>query len=131
MVPRRRTTRTFKVTLAYSEDRFGVRRTAAGLIAWWLVTVVGLVVIAHDQSQRFFSATPHPPQSSVSHWAILGGAWLMPGVVLGGWKAILVATGRSSVSRRRDRVAMRLFAGWVICWALLAYTITLTSAGTL
>ncbi len=50
--------------------------------------------------------------------AILGASWLVPGFVLGGWKAMLVACGWSSVRTATDKVFIALFAFWAIGWPL-------------
>jgi hypothetical protein len=43
-------------------------------------------------------------------------AWLLPGLVLGGWKALLVAARRSDVRTGTDRGLMILFALWAVGW---------------
>ena len=50
--------------------------------------------------------------------AVLGVSWLVPGFVVGGWKALLIASGRSSVRTATDKVLIALFALWAIGWPL-------------
>jgi hypothetical protein len=45
---------------------------------------------------------------------------LIPGLVLGGWKAISVALGRSVISRRRDVAWIAVFGVWAIGWSLVS-----------
>jgi hypothetical protein len=50
--------------------------------------------------------------------ALIAGAWLVPGFVLGGWKALLVAVGRSGVTTGTDKALMVVFALWAVGWPL-------------
>jgi hypothetical protein len=111
--------------LAYAEGRFGQRRYAGLLVAWWLVSVIGLAIVSYQQGKSFAASFP------LEVWAWVTFVWLLPGFLLGGWKAILVLVGRGSMTRRRDRVFIRLFTFWIVGWAILAYTMTLSGGGKL
>ena len=111
--------------LAYSEDRFGERRTLGVLVAFWVVAVIGLAILAQLRSHETGLPANFGQMVYVAAWS------LVPGILLGGWKAILVAAGRSTVTRRRDRIFIRIFTFWVVGSVLIAYTLSLSSPGTL
>ncbi len=111
--------------LAYSEERIGQRRTLGLVIAWWLVSVIGLAILTQIHDHELGLPT------SFGAAVYVAVAWLLPGFVLGGWKAILVVAGRTSVTRRRDRIFVRLFTYWVVGWSLIAYALSFSRLGTL
>ncbi len=94
------------------------RRTSSWLVAWWVASVIALDVVV----------TPlFLPVDVRFHWlswqglesvALIGAYWLIPGFVLGGWKALLIGCGWSSVRTATDRVLITLFALWASGWPL-------------
>ena len=99
-------------------DAWFDRRAARYLVAWWIGSIITLagvmfqLVIPMDRQPDLLSLR------SLEIVAFVSGAWLLPGFVLGGWKALLVATGRSAVRTGTDRVLVIVFAAWAIGWPL-------------
>ena len=92
------------------------RRTSSCLVGWWLVSVIALDLVVTplflpvDVRFRWLS------WQGLQDMALVGAAWLVPGFFLGGWKALLVASGRSSVRTATDKVLIALFGLWAIGW---------------
>ena len=82
------------------------RRTARWLVAWWVGSVVTLALLWFEFEVPL-DTQPH----LLSVWGLrtvvlISAAWLVPGFVLGGWKVLLVAAGRSAVLTGTDRLLM-------------------------
>jgi hypothetical protein len=91
------------------------RAIAQALVACWLACHFALDLVLY------------------AHWGVLDSdiswdAWLiasalvglLPGLALGGWKAISVATGRSTIQRRRDVIWVAVFGIWTVGWSLIS-----------
>jgi hypothetical protein len=52
-------------------------------------------------------------------FCMFGAGLLAPGFVLGGWKALLVAAGRSAIRTRTDKALAVVFALWAVGWPAL------------
>jgi hypothetical protein len=92
------------------------RRTSSCLVVTWVASVVAVDLVATplllpvDVQFRWLS------WQGLETLAVVGASWLIPGFVLGGWKALLVASGWSSVRTATDKVLIALFALWAIGW---------------
>jgi hypothetical protein len=89
------------------------RRATQSLVVWWVGSIVALVPLTT------YYLIPVDIQFSVPGlaWgAYLTAVWLAPGFVLGGWKALAVALGRSSIRTGTDKALVAVFSLWAIGW---------------
>lgn len=95
------------------------RRTAAYLVAWWLGSVItfsGLAayyLLPVDIEFRWLS------WEGLEMVGRLIAVWLVSGLLMGGWKAILVATGRSSIRTGFDKAVIAVFILWTFVWPVM------------
>jgi hypothetical protein len=105
------------------------RRTARCLVAWWIGSIITLACVMF---QLLIPMDMQPDLLSVRALeivAFMSGAWMVPGFVLGGWKVLLVAVGRSAVRTGTDRGLFIVFAAWAIGWPLFVVAIGLLHGG--
>lgn len=105
------------------------RRAARCLVAWWVGSIITLACVMF---QLLIPMDRQPHLLSVWGLEIAGfmsAAWLVPGFVLGGWKVLLIAAGRSAVRTGTDRVLVIVFAAWAIGWPLFILLGTLYRMG--
>ena len=99
--------------------RWSGRTTARYLVGWWVGSIVALALLAAyfvvpvDVRFQWLSV------QGLEIVALLSAVWLVPGFVLGGWKALLVAFGCSSVRTGADRVLIVVFSLWAVGWPLV------------
>ena len=86
-------------------------------MAWWLLWHIGggLALLVH---WGLISTSNRWTFNVASVLYLIVG--LVPGLALGGWKAVLVATGRSSIKGKVDIVWLSVFGLWTIGWTLMA-----------
>ena len=94
-------------------EAWPVRRMLGVLVAWWVVSNVALAwqlvdTIPIDQP---FSALSADGLRLVGVTTV---ALLAPGFLVAGWKALLVAAGRSSIRTQVDHGLIILFALWAV-----------------
>jgi hypothetical protein len=95
------------------------RRTARYLVAWWVGSVVTFSALAA------YYLLPVDIQFRWLSWegfvmtGRLAAFWLLSGVVMGGWKALLVATGRSCIRTGTDKAVITIFILWTLAWPVL------------
>jgi hypothetical protein len=95
------------------------RRRALYLVAWWLGSIVTFSTFAAyyllpvDIQFRWFSL------EGLEMVGRLMAFWLVSGLVMGGWKALLVATGRSSIRTGTDRAVIAIFILWTLAWPVM------------
>jgi hypothetical protein len=95
------------------------RRLARWLVAWWVGSVVTLVLLAA------YYVLPIDVQTEWLSWwglriiGMMTAAWLFPGFLLGGWKALLVAAGRSSIRTTTDKALIVVFSLWAFGWPVI------------
>lgn len=98
--------------------RWSDRTAVRWLVGWWVGSIVALVWLAAyylipvDVQFRWLSI------QGLEIFALLTAAWLAPGFVLGGWKALLVAVGRSSIRTGADKALLIVFSLQAIGWPL-------------
>jgi hypothetical protein len=108
-------------------DRWSDRELARGLVGWWLTSVLVLAcvgayfVMPVDVQFDWFSI------NGLILIAGLAVTWLIPGAIFGGWKAVLVAAGRTSIASGADRALIVVFAAWAIGWPLFVVAIALAA----
>jgi hypothetical protein len=109
--------------------RFSGRTTARYLVGWWVGSIVALAclaayyVIPVDVQFRWLSV------QGLEIIAFMIASWLIPGFVLGGWKALLVAVGRSAVRTGTDRALIVVFSLWAIAWPILVVVAAINHRG--
>ena len=87
------------------------------LVAWWVLSVVVVAMVLLD----YLWLPSDEAWWSLDNLAFVGVAaslWLTPGFLLGGWKALLVAAGRSGIRTRTDKALVVVFAAWAVGWPL-------------
>ncbi len=95
------------------------RRRARYLVGWWLGSVVtfsGLAayyLLPVDVQFRWLS------RAGFEMIGRLIAIWLISGLVMGGWKALLVAAGRSSIRTMTDRSVIAIFVLWTLAWPVV------------
>lgn len=96
--------------------RWSDRRAARYLVGWWIGSIVAVSWLAAYSvlpvDVRFQWLSPHG-------FEIIGylvATWLIPGLVLGGWKALLVAAGVSSIRTGTDKALIAVFTLWTLGW---------------
>jgi hypothetical protein len=95
------------------------RRTAVCLVAWWLGSVTtfsgfaAYYLLPVDIQFRWLS------WAGVQMVGRLIAFWLVSGLVMGGWKAVLVATGRASVRTGSDKAVIVIFTLWTLAWPVM------------
>jgi hypothetical protein len=95
------------------------RRTARYLVGWWVSSVVTFSGLAA------YYLLPVDIQLRWLSWdgfEIIGrlmAFWLISGLVVGGWKALLVAAGRSSIRTAADRAVIAIFILWTFVWPVM------------
>jgi hypothetical protein len=95
------------------------RRRARYLVGWWVGSVVTFSGFAA------YTLLPVDIQFRWLSWAgfeMIGrliAFWLISGLVMGGWKALLVAIGRSSIRTMTDRAVIAIFILWTLAWPVM------------
>jgi hypothetical protein len=93
------------------------RSLVDGLITWWIASHVLLRVTIMVHWQILSTGNSFMWNAAAIGSVVLG---FIPGLVLGGWKAVSVAFGRATIRRKRDVVWISVFGVWVVGWSLLS-----------
>ncbi|HEY3764781.1 MAG TPA: hypothetical protein VGL44_06450 [Gaiellales bacterium] len=84
------------------------------MIGWWLGSAIAVACLWAVYFAPVDVQFTWQSRLGVEIFGAFATALLAPGFVLGGWKALLVAAGRSAIRTRWDRAIATVFALWAV-----------------